>query len=96
VPTRVLVVDDDALSYERIRKGLGAGIRHGKLRSGLVIAEVALSIVLLTSAGLMMGSFFALTHVDMGFNAAQMLYANVVPTADDSYDTAAKKTLFIE
>jgi putative ABC transport system permease protein len=77
-------------------KGSSAGIRHGKLRSGLVIAEVALSIVLLTGAGLMMRHFFVLTHVDLGFNPGRMLYASVVPTVDDRYDTAAKKTLFFE
>jgi len=77
-------------------KGAGGSVRHGKLRAGLVIAEVALSIVLLTGAGLLMRSFFTLTHVDLGFNPANMLYARVAPAADDRYDTAAKKQLFFE
>jgi putative ABC transport system permease protein len=75
-------------------KGAGGGFRHGRLRSGLVIAEVALSIMLLTGAGLMMRSFFTLTHVDLGFNPERMLYARVAPAADDRYDTAVKKKLF--
>ena len=70
-----------------------AGVRHGKLRAGLVIAEIALSIVLLTGAGLMMRSFFALTHVDVGFDPAHMLFARV---ADHQYETAAKKALFYD
>jgi putative ABC transport system permease protein len=76
-------------------KGAG-GFRHGKLRAGLVIAEVALSIVLLTGAGLMMRSFFTLTHIDLGFNPANTLFVQVVQAADDRYDTALKKNLFFE
>jgi putative ABC transport system permease protein len=77
-------------------KGTGSGFRHGKLRAALVIAEVALSIVLLTGAGLMMRSFFRLTHVDLGFNPANMFYAQVARSADGRYDTAANKKLFFE
>ena len=74
----------------------GGGFRHGKLRSGLVIAEVALSIVLLTGAGLMMRGFFALTHVDLGFDPAHMLYAWVSTDEHGPYETAVKKKLFYE
>ena len=84
------------LSMTGSGKGTGGGFRHGKLRSGLVIAEVALSIVLLTGAGLLMRSFFVLTHVDLSFAPEHMLYAQVAPAADDRYDTTAKKKLFFE
>jgi putative ABC transport system permease protein len=80
-------------------KGSGGSVRHGRLRSCLVICEVALSIVLLTGAGLMMRSFFALTHVDLGFDPAHLLYARVIPTVNDhgdSADTVAKRTLFFQ
>jgi putative ABC transport system permease protein len=62
----------------------------------LVIAEVALSIVLLTGAGLMMRGFFALTHVDPGFDPARMLYAWVSTAEHGPYETAVKKKLFYE
>ena len=55
-------------------KGTSGGLRHGKLRAGLVICEVGLSIVLLTGAGLMIRSFYALTHIDLGFNAKNLLF----------------------
>jgi putative ABC transport system permease protein len=95
-PALHVVRGNPQLSMTGSGKGTaGGGFRHGKLRSGLVIAEVALSIVLLTGAGLMMRGFFALTHVDLGFNSARMLYARVA-VADDRYGTAAKKKLFFE
>ena len=58
--------------------GTGTGTpkssRHGALRSALVIAEVALSIVLLIASGLFMRSFFSLTRVDLGFDPRNILY----------------------
>jgi putative ABC transport system permease protein len=77
-------------------KGAGDGFRHGKLRAGLVIAEVALSIVLLTGAGLMMRSFFALTHVDLGFDPQHTLYAEVTPSGGGHSEMAAQNQLFFE
>ncbi len=42
-------------------KGAGGNFRHSKVRGGLVVIEVALSSVLLISAGLLMRSFLILT-----------------------------------
>ena len=55
-------------------KGTGGSFRHGKLRAALVVSEVALSIVLLTGAGLLMRSFFVLTRVDLGFDPKNVVY----------------------
>ncbi len=60
-------------------KGVNGGVRHGKLRAALVVAEVALAIVLLVGTGLMMRSFFLLTHVDLGFNPKNVLFVVFVP-----------------
>jgi putative ABC transport system permease protein len=49
----------------------------GGLRSGLVIAQVGISILLLVGAGLMMRSFFALVHVDFGFRPYSVLYVRL-------------------
>jgi putative ABC transport system permease protein len=63
-------------------KSSGGSIRHGKLRAGLVVSEVALSIILLIGAGLLMRSFLVLTRVDLGFNPKNVLYfvLNLPPT----------------
>ncbi len=75
-------------------KGSGGGFRHGKLRAALVIAELAFSIVLLVGAGLMMRTFVALDHMDLGFNPRNILVAELnLPKG--VYDTAQQKnTLF--
>ena len=74
-------------------KGVNASFRHGKFRSGLVVSEVALSIVLLVGAGLMMRSLFALQHVQLGLNPVNILVARL-PLPKGRYETATQKKLF--
>jgi putative ABC transport system permease protein len=72
-------------------KGVAGSLRHGNLRGGLVISEIALSIVLLVGAGLLMRSFLILTRVDLGFDPKNVLYfeLNLPP----SYNTDIAGTL---
>jgi putative ABC transport system permease protein len=51
------------------------------MRSGLVVAEVALALVLLVGAGLLINSFVRLQQVAPGFDPAQTLTFNVAPSA---------------
>ena len=46
-----------------------------RLRSVLVVAEVALSVILLATAGLLVRSFLALQQVDLGFTTDRVLVA---------------------
>ena len=51
----------------------GGGSARNKLRSALVIAEVALAVVLVTACGLMFRSFLQLQRVNPGFNPANVV-----------------------
>jgi predicted permease len=51
----------------------GQGARSRRLRSVLVVTEVALALVLLVSAGLLVKSFARLRHIDTGFNPENVL-----------------------
>lgn len=52
-------------------------------RSGLVVAEVALSVILLTSAGLLLGSFQVLQQVDLGFTTERVLVVQTEYAVED-------------
>jgi len=56
------------------RTGTSGG-GHARLRSALVIAELAVALVLLTCAGLLLRSFDKLRSVDLGFRADHTLTA---------------------
>jgi len=62
----------------------GAGGR--RLRGLLVIAEMALSLVLLAGAGLLIRSFIELQNVDPGFNPERLLTLRVEMSADKARD----------
>ena len=83
-PALVVVRGDVQPHLTSAGPGTGAGFRQGKLRAVLVVAEVALSIVLLISAGLLMRSFLVLTRVDLGFNPKNLLHFELV--WPDSYN----------
>ena len=76
------------------RRGVNTAFRHGGLRSALVVAEVALSIVLLAGAGLMMRSLFAVEHVDPGFNPQHILAEGLIAPAGRT--KAAQQKIFFQ
>jgi predicted permease len=60
-------------------RAVGAhGVRARRLRMGLVVAEVALTVVLLAGAGLLIRSYMAVLAVDPGFDAEGLLVAETV------------------
>lgn len=69
-------------------KTSASSARQG-LRNGLVVAEVALALVLLVSAGLMVRSLWGLINVDPGFNPQNLLtFTFTLPPA--AYDSNEK------
>jgi len=74
-------------------KGVSGGFRRGRLRSALVVVEVALSLLLLVGAGLLIRSFVSLRTVDLGFNPENILVARV-PLPRGQYTTAPEKQRF--
>jgi putative ABC transport system permease protein len=53
--------------------GRSATGERGRMRQGLIIAEVALTLLLLTGAGLLLRSFYRLQSVNAGFNTEHLL-----------------------
>jgi putative ABC transport system permease protein len=60
-------------SLKESGKGASSGGSRNRLRSLLVVAEIALSLVLLVGAGLMIRSFVQLMRSDLGVNASNVL-----------------------
>ncbi len=76
-------------------RGIVGGFRRGKLRSTLVVCEVALSLVLLAGAGLLIRNFVKLQSVDLGLDPNNILVARL-PLPREQYKTAASKQQFFE
>ena len=70
-----------------------SGFRRGRLRNLLIIAEVALSLILLTAAGLMMRSFLLMSKADLGFQPERIVITQI-QLSGKSYKTAEKRALF--
>lgn len=69
--------------------GRGASVSVSQwLRNSLAIAEVAFAVLLVTSAGLLIRSFWMLSHVDPGFRSEQILTARITPNESFCDDTA--------
>jgi putative ABC transport system permease protein len=58
-------------------RGATGGLHRNRLRAVLIVAEVALSMVLLIGAGLMIRSFAQMTRVDRGFQPEYLLTAKL-------------------
>lgn len=73
-----------------------SGGRHTQmLRSGLVVSEVALAVMLLSTAGLLVRSFEALQRQNPGFEPAGLVTARVSLPAN-KYDTPEKRVAFAD
>jgi putative ABC transport system permease protein len=76
------------------RSGM-SGLRQNRARGLLVIAEVALSLILLVGAGLLLQSFVRLQRVDPGFQAQNTLTFRV-PLSARRYPEQSQRVAFID
>ena len=81
--------------------GAGSGVRHHRFRSGLVVVEFALSLMLMIAAGLLLRSFSRLMEVNPGFDSSNVLLARIwlpVPNNPerDPYRPPAKRAAFVK
>jgi predicted permease len=72
-------------------QGSGQSRKHDRIRSALVVSEVALACVLLVGAGLLLRSFMQVLDVDLGFQperaaAVKVEYNDDSPTQDASIE----------
>jgi len=66
-----------AESLKETGRGSGPAASRNRLRSGLVISEIAMTLVLLVCAGLLIRTVARLRNVDAGFNANNILAMNI-------------------
>ena len=77
-------------------RAVGAhGAKARRLRTSLVVAEIALTVVLLAGAGLLLRSYVALLAVDPGFETQGRLIVDT-PLSGSRYATAADRDSFYQ
>ena len=72
-----------------------SGRRHGRLRSVLVVGEIALALILLTCCAVMIKGLYNLDQLNAGFDPKQVITAGLQLTKG-AYDSAAKQRAFVE
>lgn len=80
-----------------LRSGTGnsAGANYARLRSALVVGQLAVSVVVLASAGLFMRSLASVTRTDLGFRRDHLLMMSTALRIQ-SYDSARGRELYRE
>src|SRR5213594_876789 len=76
-------------------RGSSGGRERHLLRSMLVVAEIALTIVITTGAGLMIQSLGRLRNVDPGFNPDRVMTVQI-NLPGTRYGTPESRTAFVE
>ena len=85
----------DVVGALKAGRGAGEGTQGGRTRNVLVVAEVALAVVLLVSAGLMVRTFLVLQQLDLGMQARNVLMINV-PLPAAKFTTLEQRNVFAQ
>jgi predicted permease len=72
-----------------------SGLTHARLRQALVISQVALTLLLVTSAWGFVRSLYNLQHLDLGFHSDHVLQFSVAPRLN-GYDQTRSLGLFAQ
>ena len=76
-------------------RGGTSSTRHRRMRSTLVVSEIALALVLVVGAGLLLRSFSALTRVPTGFDPRNLLVINL-PLSPRTYGDSTVRTATVD
>lgn len=104
VAALMVLVIGSAPALAAVRTGLEAALRSSsgrttgasqRLRSVLVIAEIALTVVLLVAAGLLLRSYAKVLAVELGFNPRNVLLAETI-LPQSKYGTVESRTRFYD
>ena len=93
-PALRAVQPDPVRELAEAARGSG-GVHKRRTGAALVVAEIAVALVLLVSAGLLLRSFAAVTRVDPGFNAEQVTAVRIA-LPGRRYVTPAQTVLFYQ
>ena len=77
-----------AVALNENGRNAGIGVRSGKVRSALVIAEMALTVVLVVGAALLVRTFMKLQAVDPGFTMHNVISMSMSVSGDRFQTTA--------
>jgi predicted permease len=93
IPSLRLAAGNIQDSLKNSGQGMSSGRQHQRLRSSMVIAEVALACVLLVSAGLLLRSFLRVLDVDLGFQPSR---AGVIRIDYDDGGSPEKRSAILQ
>jgi predicted permease len=86
---------DLAASMREVSRTLSGSSSQALLRKSLVVGEIALSLMLLAGSSLLIRTFSAMQHVDLGYDPKRFL-ALRVPLPVQRYPDAARRVAFFQ
>jgi len=86
---------DLAASMREVSRSLSGSSGQARLRKALVVAEVALSLMLLAGSSLLIRTFVAMARIDLGYQPERFLTLRI-PLAPQRYPDATRRVAFFE
>jgi putative ABC transport system permease protein len=77
-------------------RGTGDGVRRGRARAALVVSELAMALVLLTTAGLVVRSFQSMRAVDAGYDVRNVVSMTVSLKGTKQATPTRRRAAFFE